>query len=102
MKKSRIFMATGGFVLAVAGMFATKANRKFVAVTTAETHAKFLNIADATLVTVSGISSGHFTSSKGTGASTAFIGLVTANNGVIGKVTLVTTTGLHTQAVYYY
>jgi len=29
MKKSRIFMATGAFVLAVSAVFATKANKKF-------------------------------------------------------------------------
>jgi len=31
MKKSRIFMATGAFLLAVSAVFATKANKKFTA-----------------------------------------------------------------------
>lgn len=34
MKKSRIFMAVGAFALAVSAMFATKANKKFVTLTT--------------------------------------------------------------------
>jgi hypothetical protein len=35
MKKSRIFMAAGAFVLAISAVFATKANKKFTAINTA-------------------------------------------------------------------
>jgi hypothetical protein len=35
MKKSKIFLATGALILAASAIFATKANKKFVAVTTA-------------------------------------------------------------------
>lgn len=35
MKKSRIFMAAGAFVFAIAGVLATKANKKFTQVTSA-------------------------------------------------------------------
>jgi cysteine synthase len=48
MKRSRIFMAAGAFALAIAAVFATKANKKFAAVTTA-------HVADGVF---SGISSG--------------------------------------------
>jgi hypothetical protein len=34
MKKSKVFMATGAFVLAISAIFATKANKKFTAVHT--------------------------------------------------------------------
>jgi hypothetical protein len=38
MKKSRIFMAAGTIVLAFAALFATKANKRFAAINSAEMH----------------------------------------------------------------
>jgi len=35
MKKSKLFLSTGAFVLAISAMFASKANKKFTEITTA-------------------------------------------------------------------
>jgi hypothetical protein len=104
MKKSRIFMAAGGFVLAIAGVLATKANRKFLQVTTAETHAAFLGQAADLQFKVSDISS-HFTNTFNAlaGTKTCYLALITVNMTSLARVTLITTAGgTSPDKVYYY
>jgi hypothetical protein len=100
MKKSRIFMGAGAFVLAIAGFLATKANKKFAVVTTAKTDAIFAGIAKGLDVIAP---AGHFTNTFVLNSnSTAYLAVITVNNGVVARVTLVTTSQPTPDKVYYY
>jgi hypothetical protein len=69
MKRSKIFMAAGAFVLAVTAMFATKANKKFASFTT--------GYIGSTGAYVSGFAANTLTTTKGT-FKTAFVTLYTS------------------------
>jgi hypothetical protein len=102
MKKSKLFLAAGGFVLALASIFATKANRKFIVITTAKLPHKFHNISSGELVTNSN-GPGHWTSVKSVLDATVYLALITVNilGEAIDYVTLVTTVN-GVNKVYYY
>jgi hypothetical protein len=102
MKKSNLFLAAGGFLLALASIFATKANRKFIVITTAKLPHKFHNIPSGQLVTNS-MGPGHWTSVKSELDYTVYLALLTVNNlgAAIDYITLVTIVdGMN--KVYYY
>jgi ABC-type branched-subunit amino acid transport system permease subunit len=83
MKKSRIFMAIGAFVLAITAVFATKANKKFGSVTKAYLHGSSAYV---------DVPSGILTTS-GSSLKTAYLGIYTLGGTRMLSYTIVTSSG---------
>jgi hypothetical protein len=74
MKKSKIFMATGAFVLAISAIFATKANKRFAQVQTAVA-SDFVFVAPSAAI---------MTTVQGTGQRRIYVQLCSANGTSLG------------------
>jgi len=95
MKNSRIFMATGGLLLAICAIFATKANKQFMRVTTLVG-----GNADC-VITFKDIASNFFTTKSGGGGKLVYAQVLTTKRtapGAIVNVQMYTVTG--TKPVY--
>lgn len=90
MKKSKLFLGFVAVVLAVVGFISTKANKKFIGITSA--YARVLG------VTITGLPSAHFTNVFSASVKTVY--LKTVGNGVVS--TLFTSSALGAKKVYYH